>query len=423
MLRLRDDYRRAQLAIAALFCFLGFQYATWVSRLPALKSRLDLSEAELGLLLMVCGVGAAVSFPLVAALMKRLGSRLLATLSALALGLVLLGLTVAPNYPVTLVVACFDGIAVGCLNVAMNAQGAALEVKYRRTAMSRLHATFSAGSLLAALLASGVNAFTTTLSVHFGLAAVVLLLLLGLAQTGMLTDDQKPAAEAPEAAEPQAPKKRRGLTLPSRVTIWMGLAMVFGTITEGAMNDWSALYLKDVVNAAPQLAPLGIAVVSVMMVAARIFADGWRTRFGDGRIVRVGSLLAGGGLALALLAGGVVPTLLGFACVGLGVAAVTPCIYVAAARQGSDALALVAATGTTGLLAGPAVIGFIANGSSLVWGMAAVAASAAVVSLCATQIRWPALGGADDADDAEPAAPASAGPDGIAPPEAALREA
>lgn len=145
MLRLRDDYRRAQLAIAALFCFLGFQYATWVSRLPALKSRLDLSEAELGLLLMVCGVGAAVSFPLVAALMRRLGSRLLATLSALALGLVLLGLTVAPNYPVTLVVACFDGIAVGCLNVAMNAQGAALEVKYRRTAMSRLHATFSAG--------------------------------------------------------------------------------------------------------------------------------------------------------------------------------------------------------------------------------------------------------------------------------------
>lgn len=194
--------------------------------------------------------------------------------------------------------------------------------------------------------------------------------------------------------------------------------MVFGTVTEGAMNDWSALYLKDVVNAAPELAPLGIAVVSVMMVAARIFADGWRTRFGDGRIVRIGSLLAGAGLALALLAGGVVPTLLGFACVGLGVAAVTPCIYVAAARQGSDALALVAATGTTGLLAGPAVIGFIADSSSLVWGMAAVAASAAVVSLCATRITWPALGGKDGAQhDAEPA------PAGAAPNEAALREA
>ncbi|MEV6976378.1 MFS transporter [Kitasatospora sp. NPDC093806] len=389
MLRVRDDFLRAQLAIAALFCLLGFQYATWVSRLPALKTRLDLSEAQIGLLLMVCGIGAAASFPLVATLMKRYGSRTLATVSAIALGLVLAGLTLAPNFPVLLVVACLDGVAVGFLNVAMNAQGAALEVAFQRTAMSRLHATFSAGSLLAALLASGVNAVTTTLSVHFALAAGVLALLLVLAQTGMLADQPQPAESTPEPDA--AAGKRRGIPLPSKITIWMGLAMVFGTITEGAMNDWSALYLKDVVHASPQLAPLGIAAVSVMMVLARLFADGWRTRFGDGRIVRVGSAVAGLGLALALLTGGVVPTLLGFACVGLGVAAVTPCVYVAAARQGSDALALVAATGTTGLLAGPAVIGFIANASSLVWGMGVVAASAVLVAVCATRIQWPAL--------------------------------
>jgi hypothetical protein len=125
-----------------------------------------------------------------------------------------------------------------------------------------------------------------------------------------------------------------------------------------------------------------------MMVLARIFADGWRGRWGDGRIVRVGSALAGVGLALALVTGGVVPALLGFACVGLGIAAVTPCVYVAAAKNGSDALTVVATMGTTGLLAGPPVIGFIANGSGLVWGMAAVAATALLVSVCATRIRW-----------------------------------
>jgi hypothetical protein len=96
-------------------------------------------------------------------------------------------------------------------------------------------------------------------------------------------------------------------------------------------------------------------------------------------------------LALALLVGGVVPALLGFACVGLGIAAVTPCVYVAAARQGPDALALVAAMGTIGLLAGPGMIGFIANASNLAWGMGAVAASAVIVSLCTTRIRFPAL--------------------------------
>ncbi|MFJ7246836.1 MFS transporter [Kitasatospora sp. NPDC098652] len=394
----RDEFRRSQLAIGALFFALGFQYATWVSRVPALKARLDLGEAQIGLLLMTCGIGAAVSFPLVAVLMRRFGSRLLSVLSALALGVVLLALSVVPNYPVTLLVLFCDGVAVGCLNVAMNAQGAALEARFERTTMSRLHATFSAGSLLAALLASGVNAVTGSLAVHLGLAAALLAVLVLAARPGLLAEHpdgaegQDGAARPDGAADPaeQAGRKsRRGFALPAAATLWMGLAMVFGTVTEGAMNDWSALYLKDVVDAGAGLAPLGIAVVSVMMVCARIFADGWRTRFGDGRIVRTGSLLAGLGLALALLTGGVVPTLLGFACVGLGVAAVTPCVYVAAARQGSDALSLVAAMGTTGLLAGPAVIGFIAGATSLVWGMAAVAASAAVVSLCATRISWP----------------------------------
>ncbi|MFR9798786.1 MFS transporter [Streptomyces sp. MS06] len=376
----RDDFRRAQLAVAALFCFLGFQYATWAARLPTLRTGLGLSEADVGLLLTACGAGAAVSFPLVSALMRRLGSRRLSLLSALCLAVLLLALGAAPDYPVALLVACCDGVAVGCLNVAMNAQGAALEEVYGRTTMARLHATFSAGSLAAALLASGVNSFTTALSAHFGIAAAVLLLLVGLARGGLLTEDQRPVEQPAD--------RRRRLVRPSALTLWMGAAMVFGTVTEGAMNDWSALYLRDVAEATAKVAPLGIAVVSVMMVLARLVADGVRSRWGDGRVVRAGSALAAAGLALGLLAGGVVPALVGFACVGLGIAAVTPCVYVAAARQGAEALALVAAMGTTGLLAGPAVIGFVAGGSSLAWGMGVVAASAGLVSLCAQRIRW-----------------------------------
>ncbi|MEW2523651.1 MFS transporter [Streptomyces sp. NPDC047071] len=390
MLRVRDGFRRTQTAIAALFCALGFQYATWAARLPALKSRLELSEAELGLLLMACGVGAAASFPLVAVLTRRWGSRRLAFVSAVFLGLLLLALAVAPNYPVALLIMCADGVGVGCLNVAMNAQGAALESRYRRTAMAKLHATFSAGSLGAALLASGMSALTSSVAAHFGVAALLVILLAMYADPALLTDDQPAAAPAE--------KRRRGFALPAALTLWLGFAMVFGTVAEGAMNDWSALYLKDVADASSRVAPLGIAVVSVMMVLARLFADGWRTRWGDGRVVRAGSVLAAAGLAAALLLGGVVPALLGFACMGLGLAAVTPCVYVAAARQGARALALVAAMGTTGLLAGPPVIGFVASGSSLVWGMAAVAASALLVSCCALRIDWtPAASAADGA--------------------------
>ncbi|MFD4997248.1 MFS transporter [Streptomyces buecherae] len=425
MLGVRDDFRRRLLAIAALFCVLGFQYATWAARLPALKSDLDLSKAEVGLLLMAAGVGAAISFPLVAVLTRRLGSRRLAVVSGLFLGAVLLGLAAAPNYPLALAVMCLDGVAVGCLNVAMNAQGAALEARHDRTAMAKLHAVFSAGSLFAALLASGMNALTDSVAAHFGAAAAIIALLV-VATRSHLLPDEAPAEQAgdaaglqtaedpaaadqaadqatDEAATDQADQPRRRLSLPATATLWMGGAMVFGTVTEGAMNDWSALYLEEVAGASAKVAPLGIAVVSVMMVAARLFADGWRARWGDGRVVRVGSVLAGTGLALALLAGGVVPALLGFACMGLGIAAVTPCVYVAAARQGSDALALVAAMGTTGLLAGPPVIGFIAQGSSMTWGMGAVAASAVLVAACATRIRWTAAA----QDTRKPTAPAA----------------
>ncbi|MFF7551779.1 MFS transporter [Streptomyces olivaceus] len=391
--RLNDPFLRGQLAIAALFLSLGFQYATWAARIPALKSDLDLSAGEVGVLLMAAGVGSAVTFPAVAYLMRRLGSRRLALLSQLGLALALPALAAAPNYPVALLVMCADGVLVGGLNVAMNAQGAALETRHERNTMARLHATFSAGSLLAALIASGMTAVTDSVLAHFGVAAVLLAVLNLTSRTGLLEQDNPaqdtPAEDTPAEAAAPEPARRRW-TLPSRLTLWMCCAMVFGTVAEGAMNDWSALYLKDVAEASAELAPLGIAVVSGMMVVARVFADGWRARWGDGRVVLVGSTAAGAGLAAALVSGGVAPALAGFACMGLGIAAVTPCVYAAAARQGSDALTLVAAMGTTGLLAGPPLIGFIASASSLAWGMGAVAASAVAVALCGTRIRWTA---------------------------------
>jgi MFS family permease len=396
MFRVQDEFRRTQLAVVALFCSLGFQYATWASRIPAIKAHLDLSTAQVGLLLMATGVGAVASFPLVALLMKRLGSRRLSLLSALGLALLLPAMAELPNYPTALVVMCADGVLVGALNVAMNAQGAAMEVRFERNTMATLHATFSGGSLVAALLASGMNLLTTSLAVHFAVAMGLLLLAVGYARPGLLIQDKPAEPAGPATAAPEEKKGRR-LTLPGRLTLWLGLAMAFGTITEGAMNDWSSLYLKDVARASAGLAPMGIAVVSVTMVLARLLTDGWRSRWGDGLIVRTGSTLAALGLALALLTGGVLPALIGFACVGLGVAAVTPCVYVAAAAQGSDALTLVATMGTVGLLAGPPVIGFIANASGLTWGMGAVAASALIVSLCATRIRWaPASGTTHD---------------------------
>ena len=388
------SFRRSQVAIAALFCFLGFQYGTWVSRVPALKTHLGLSTTEVGLLLLAPGLGATVSFPLVARLMKQLGSRRLCTVSAVAMLIVLGALSVAPNFWVAVVVLFLDGISIACLNVAMNAQGAALEAKYERNTMARLHAVFSGGTFAAALLASGVTAITGKLPVHFAVAGVLLLALLAASWTGTLTDDAP--AEESAGAPAEAGRTTRRWAIPSLIVLWLCVAMVFGELTEGAMNDWSALYLRDVAHAATELTPLGIATVSAMMVLARLFADRWWERWGDKRVVLAGTALAAAGLAGALLLGGWVPALAGFACVGLGMAAVTPCLYVAAAKQGSTALALVASAGTGGLLIGPPIIGFVAGGSSLVWGMTVVVSAIVLVFLSTTQLSF--------ADTAQPGA-------------------
>jgi MFS family permease len=380
------SFRRSQVAIGALFCFLGFQYGTWVSRVPALKTHLGLSTTEIGLLLLAPGIGATVSFPLVARLMKQLGSRRLCTVSAFATLAVLAALSVAPNFWVAMVVLFVDGIAIACLNVAMNAQGAALEAEYERNTMAKLHAVFSGGTFAAALLASAVTAISGRLPVHFALAGVLLLALLTVSWTGTLTDE----APAPEPASVRSEKKKRRWAIPSAVVLWLCVAMVFGELTEGAMNDWSALYLRDVAHAATELTPLGIATVSAMMVLARLFADQWRARWGDQRVMLAGTALAAVGLGGALLLGGWVPALVGFACVGLGMAAVTPCVYVAAAKLGSDALALVASAGTGGLLVGPPIIGFVAGASSLVWGMTVVVAAIVLIFLSTTRITFAA---------------------------------
>jgi MFS family permease len=298
--------------------------------------------------------------------------------AVLVLVAALAGLATAPNYPLVLVVLLIDGVAVGCLNVAMNAQGAALEDTSGRTTMAKLHAMFSGGIFGAALLASAVTSLTGSLAVHFTVAGAVLLGLVLVARPALLDHDLPTPAKPAGSPRTWTP-----------AVLWLGLAMLLATITEGAMTDWSALYLKEVTDAPDRLLPLGIAVTAGMMVIARLFADGWRDRWGDKRVVVVGGTLAGAGLAVALLTGGAYPALAGFACVGLGMAAVSPCLYVAAAQQGSTALTTAAAMSTTGLLVGPPAIGFIAEGTSLAWGLGAVVLTAWLAVLSVLPVRWP----------------------------------
>lgn len=377
--------RRNQLAVATLFLVLGFNFSSWASRIPALKSQLDLSTAEVGVLLLACGLGAIFSFPITAVLLQRLGSRCLCMLTSALLPLLLLSLGLVQNLQLAMLVMALEGVVVSCLNVAMNAQGVEVEMRGQRAIMSRLHAVFSLGGLLGALFASAITSYSASLLLHFALCTVFLWGAVILALPHLLTDTLR----APTKAASDTDKKRSlRIVRPNAVALCLGAIVMCGTVVENSMSDWSALYLKEVVRVTPELAPLGIACVSGAMLLARWFGDGWRMRWGAQRMLTVGGALAGSGLALALLLGGLIPALLGFALVGLGIAAVSPCVYTAAAKNGPVALASVTTMGSIGGLLGPPLIGFIAHASSFSWGMAVIALAALLVAAGTSKVSW-----------------------------------
>ena len=368
--------RRSQLAVASLFGALGFSYGTWTSRLPAIKANLGLSTSQVSVVLLFAALGAIFSFPVTAAALHKLGSRGASLLSGvlLAFGLVVLGL--APNWPLACIVMCLYGVLTSTMDVAMNAQGVEVERATAKPVMSRLHAMFSMGTMAGAFFASGIASVTPSVPLHFGVSAALVLAAVLLPRAGLIAD-----------ARP-IDGGTRSFALPRGAALLIGAMAFLGMIVEGSMVDWSTLYLTQRANATQQVAPLGIASLQGAMLVARWFGDMARTRWGARKLLFGGSLLAGASLTAALLIGGVVPALVGFALFGIGVATVSPCVYAAGAREGGVALAAVMTLGALGFLVGPLVIGAVAQATNLSWGMGVVAAAAFALALMSRRVRW-----------------------------------
>ncbi|MBE9608831.1 MFS transporter [Chitinilyticum piscinae] len=372
-------FRRAHLAIATLFFALGINYGTWAARIPALKQQLQMNDAEVGIFLLASGLGAVFSFPLTAWILQRFGTRTACLLAAGGLPLVLLLLAGVSNYPAGVSIMVFEGVLASCLNVAMNTQAVELEAQSGRMVMSRLHAIFSLGLFSAALLAWLVQSITPLLWQHFVLAAVLLISAAIYAAGGLLPT--RPAAEEPGS-------QGRRFALPAGAALGFGVLAFCGTIVEGSMNDWTALYLKEVAGASERAAVTGLAAFSATMLISRWFGDAWRLRFGARKLLLGGGLLTGLALLLGVGLAGFWPGVLAFALAGLGMAAVSPCVYQGAARHGAITLAAVTTMGSIGALLGPPLLGFVAHASSLAWAMAIVAVMALLIALLSRSVRW-----------------------------------
>ncbi|HQU74448.1 MAG: MFS transporter [Calditrichaeota bacterium] len=346
-------------AVLLMFFANGALLANWLSRIPQIQARLNLSEGQLGLTLMGFALGVLTALSLAGGLIARFGSRRVTAKAGTLLCCLLPTLALLPH-SVALECGLFlFGAGMSTMDVAMNAQGVEVERALGRPVMSSFHAAFSiggfAGAGLGAMMASG----QVGPALHFSIAGVGFLILILFAATRLL----------PFSAAPGSPAGGPVFRLPGR-SLWpLGMVAFCSSVGEGAMADWSAVYLKKVVATADSTAAIGFAVFSITMTVGRLLGDHLAGRWGGPRLVQGGGVLAFLGLLLATLFPQVVPVMLGFAAVGAGLSIVVPLTFSAAGNFPDLApglgIAGVATIGYVGFLAGPPVIGLLAEAVTL----------------------------------------------------------
>ena len=373
------ELRRARWAALGIFLINGVVIASWVAHIPLIKERFGLSDGALGLTLLVIALGSIASLMLTGGVIARVGSRIVNGVAVLAFCATLPLIVAVSSFPLLLVFLALFGVWIGAMEVAANVQAVAVEERYGRPIMSTFHALFSVGGLAGAALASLLLARSIAPLVHVGIVSLLMALLALLTLRWLLPPSVDRMSDAPAIALPTGP------------LMGLGLLAFFGLVGEGAMADWSAVYLRETLGADAGFAATGFAAFSLAMAAGRLSGDALRTRSRSVALIRFSGALAALGLGGALLIGHPVAALVGFACVGLGLSNIVPVLFSAAGRvpgvSSGTGIAAVATAGYFGFLAGPPLIGFVAQVTNLSVGLSIVVLFMALIALLAHIIR------------------------------------
>jgi fucose permease len=371
--------RAAHVALAVAFVGLGAVDGVWTARLPALKHRLGLDSGELGLVIFAVSVTATVSLPLAGWLASHRGSR-----GPTGLGLLIAaaGLTVAafaPSLAVLLPAACILGAGIGTLDVSANAHGVAVEHRLGRPVLSALHGAWSFGLLGGSGIAAVAAAVGVGPRLVFPAVAAGAVLVAVLVVPQLLPGAEDAAVDTARFALP-----RGALALPALLTFCC-------MFVESATMNWAAVFLSGPAHTSAAVAAAGVVAFAVAMAFARLVGDRFAARWGVGGLARVGGLLTAGGMLLVLATRAPVPSLVGFACVGAGCAAIVPALFrLAAAAPGVSSGAGIAAVATAGysggVINGPS-IGFLARGAGLTGALGLVAAAGLVIALLGPRLQ------------------------------------
>lgn len=368
---------RARLATRVVFLVAGLAMAAWAPLVPLAKARTGIDEATLGVVLLCFGTGSLIAMPLAGLSAARFGVRAVIVVAVAATCGALPALASVDRASSLAAVLLLFGAGLGALDVSMNLQAIAVEKAAGRAIMSGFHAMFSAGGIVGA---SGVSlALSRGLDVGAFLIALPVLLAIAVAAVA-------------RGLRGEATRDRpTRFAFPHGIVVVIGLLAALSFLVEGAVLDWSALLLTTARDVARAEAGIGYVAFSIAMTVGRFAGDRVVQRFGGTRVLVAGAASAAVGLALVAVVPSAAVAVAGFALVGLGASNVVPVLFTAAGRQTAmpESLAVPAMTtmGYGGLLAGPAVIGFVAHATSLPVAFAAMAASMVLVAAAGRRLR------------------------------------
>ncbi|MGC5167684.1 MFS transporter [Luteimicrobium sp. DT211] len=376
---------RASWAVFLVFTLNGFAFASWASRLPTVRDRLDLEPNQMGLLLLFSAIGSICALPLAGLVVDRLGSRRAVETFAgvAAAGLLVVALAVAQESVGIARVGLFvSGVGIGVWDASMNLQGAHVEQRLGKAIMPRFHAGFSFGTVAGAGFGAVFAALHVPVPLHLTIAVVVALVGVLVAVRLFLPDpvhehepvlrradttgdpaDSFPAGE-PGTADAGARRRRALQAWTEPRTLMIGLVVLGAALTEGAANDWVSLATVDGFGTSDSIGAVALGVFLVAMTAMRLLGTGLLDRFGRVAVLRLlaaSALL--GVLAFALLPH-LVGALVGVALWGVGAALGFPVGISAASddpRRAAARVSVVTTIGYSAFFVGPPLIGFIAH--------------------------------------------------------------
>jgi len=352
-------FKNSRFAVSLIFAINGMVFGTWASRIPAIVDFHDLSPGSLGLLIFIAGLSAVIAFSIFGRAADRYGAAFItkrATILLIPLTLIFIGF--ANSIEMLIFAVIFFGAIHGGDDVAMNAWAAEVEREYTRPVMSSFHAMWSLGAGIGAGLGSLLAYYEVAYKNHFSLTSIIIFFVaLSLAFVPFKSQKNKKVTKSPFISIP------KGSLLP------VAIITFFASLSEGAVADWSAIFLKSVASLNDGSAALGFTVFSVCMFSMRLMGDRISFKLGPSNAARYSGLVALTGSIILLISNSFLLLLLGFGFIGLGIAVIIPLAF---SRAGNDknisqgtAIASIATLGYGGMLLGPLFLGLLAEITSI----------------------------------------------------------